>query len=132
MLASLTGALPTVEPERRFTLDLPKATFTATLCRTDNERLECSAMKRLVRKSRFGWSKLPVFVSGMILGAVVALSSPGFSAGEDVERRSFTTTLYALAELAIDTETNAGRIVELGERVEDLEAMLEEMSGEKE
>ena len=89
-------------------------------------------MKRLVMKSRFGWSKLPVFVSGMILGAVVALSSPGFSAGEDVERRSFTTTLYALAELAIDTETNAGRIVELGERVEDLEAMLEEMSGEKE
>jgi hypothetical protein len=47
-------------------------------------------------------------------------------------RRTFTSTLYALAELAVDTETNAGRIVELGERVERLEAMLEEMSGKKE
>jgi len=89
-------------------------------------------MKRLVIKSRFGWSKLPVFVSGMIVGAVVALSSPGLSADEDVVRRTFTSTLYALAELAVDTETNAGRIVELGERVERLEAMLEEMSGKKE
>ena len=62
-------------------------------------------MKRLVRKSRFGWSRLPVFVSGMILGAVVALSSPGFSAGEDGVRNSFASTLYALAELAVDTET---------------------------
>ncbi len=89
-------------------------------------------MKRLVIKSPFSWSKLPVFVSGMILGAIVALSSPGFSADEDVVRRGFTTTLYMLAELAIDTETNASRIVELGERVERLEEMLEEMSGEKE
>ncbi len=89
-------------------------------------------MKRLVIKSPFSWSNLPVFVSGMIVGAVVALSSPGFSAGEDIARRSFTSTLYAIAELAIDTETNAGRIVELGERVEHLEEMLEEMSGEKE
>ncbi len=89
-------------------------------------------MKRLVMKSRFGWSKLPVFVSGMIVGAVVALSSPGFSASEDVVRRSYAGILYALAELAIDTETNASRIVELGERVEQLEEMLEKMSGEKE
>jgi len=85
-------------------------------------------MKRLLIKSPFGWSKLPVFVSGMILGAVVALSSPGLSAGEDVVRRTFTSTLYALAELAIDTETNASRIVELVERVEHLEERLEEMS----
>ncbi len=89
-------------------------------------------MKRLVRKSRFGWSRLPVFVSGMILGAVVALSSPGFSAGEGFVQRAFTSTLYALAELAVDTETNASRIVGLGERVERLEEILEEMSGEKE
>ncbi len=89
-------------------------------------------MKRLLIKSPFGWSKLPVFVSGMILGAVVALSSPGFSADEDVVRKTFTSILYALAELAVDTETNASRIVELGERVEHLEARLEEMSGEKE
>lgn len=88
-------------------------------------------MKRLLIKSPFGWSKLPVFVSGMILGAVVALSSPGFSAGEDVVRRSFASTLYALAELAVDTETNASRIVELGERVEHLEQRLEEMSDGK-
>jgi hypothetical protein len=89
-------------------------------------------MKLLVMKSRFGWSKLHVFVSGMIVGAVVALSSPGFSASEDVVRRSYASILYALAELAVDTETNAGRIVELGERVEHLEEMLEEISGEKE
>ncbi len=89
-------------------------------------------MKRLLIKSRLFWAKLPVFVSGMIVGAVIALSSPGFSAGEDVVRRAFTSTLYALAELAVDTETNASRIVELGERVERLEAMLEEMSGENE
>ncbi len=89
-------------------------------------------MKLLVMKSRFGWSNLPVFVSGMIVGAVVALSSPGFSASEDVVRRSYASILYALAELAVDTETNAGRIVELGERVEHLEEMLEEISGEKE
>ncbi len=89
-------------------------------------------MKRLLIKSPFGWSKLPVFVSGMILGAVVALSSPGFSAGEDLARRSFASTLYALAELAVDIEINAGRIVELVERVEHLEGMLEEMSGERE
>ena len=88
-------------------------------------------MKRLVIKSPFSWSKFPVFVSGMIVGAVVALSSPGFSADEDVVRRSFTSTLYAIAELAVDIETNASRIVELGERVEHLEGMLEQMSGEK-
>ena len=86
----------------------------------------------LLVKSRFGWSKLPVFVSGMIVGAVVALSSPGFSASEDVVRRSYASILYALAELAVDTETNASRIVALGERVDDLEEMLEEMSGKKE
>ena len=89
-------------------------------------------MKRLVMKSPFSWSNLPVFVSGMILGAVVALSSPGFSAGEGITRKGFTSTLYALAELAVDTETNASRIVELGQRVERLEEILEEMSGEKE
>ena len=89
-------------------------------------------MNRLVIKRPLGWSKLPVFVFGMILGAVVALSPPGFSANEDDVRRSFTTTLYMLAELAVDTETNASRIVELGERVEHLEEMLEKMSGEKE
>ena len=89
-------------------------------------------MKRLVIKNPFGRSKLPVFVSGMTLGAVVALSSPGFSAGEDVVRRSFASTLYAIAELAVDTEINAGRVVALGERVAHLEEMLEEMSAEKE
>ena len=89
-------------------------------------------MKRLVIKSPFSWSNLPVFVSGMILGAVVALSSPGFSAGEGVTRKAFKGTLYALIELAVDTETNANRIVELRERVERLEEILEEMSGEKE
>ena len=89
-------------------------------------------MKRLVMKSRFGWSKLHVFVSGTIVGAVVALSSPGFSASEDVVRRSYASILYALAELAVDTETNASRIVALGERVDDLEVMLEEVSGKKE
>jgi hypothetical protein len=89
-------------------------------------------MKRLVMKSPFSWSILPVFVSGMIVGAVVALSSPGFSASEDVVRRSYASILYALAELAVDTETNASRIVALGERVDDLEEMLEEMSGKKE
>ncbi len=89
-------------------------------------------MKHLVQNSSVSWSNLPVFVSGMILGAVVALSSPGFSAGEDSERNPVASILYALAELAVDTETNASRIVELGERVEHLEEMLEEMSGEKE
>jgi Na+/serine symporter len=88
-------------------------------------------MKRLMIKSPFGWSKIPVFVSGMILGAVVALSSPGFSAGEDVMRKIVTSTLYAIAELAVDVEINASRIEKLGERVENLEAMLEEMSGKK-
>ena len=88
-------------------------------------------MKRLVMKSWFGWSKFPVFVSGMIVGAVVTFSSPGFSASEDVVRRSYASILYALAELAVDTETNASRIVALGERVEHLEEMLEEMSGKK-
>jgi len=88
-------------------------------------------MKRLVMKIPFGWSKLPVFVSGMILGAVVALSSPGLSAGEDVARKSFTSILYMIAELAIDSETNASRIVALGERVDNLEEMLEKVSGKK-
>jgi hypothetical protein len=88
-------------------------------------------MKRLVIKNLFGRSKLPVFVSGMILGAVVGLSSPGFSAGEDATRRGFTSTFYAIAELAVDIEINASRIVELVERVEHLEGMLEEISGEK-
>jgi hypothetical protein len=122
-------SLSTIENEPVFAL--PKAMFTANLCRIDNERSECSAMKLLVMKSRFGWSKLHVFVSGLILGAVVAISSPGFSADEDVVRRAFTNTLYALAELAVDTETNASRIVALVERVEHLEERLEEMSGEK-
>ena len=89
-------------------------------------------MKRPVIKNPFSWSRLPVFVSGMILGAIVALSSPGFSADEDVVRSVFTSTFYALAELAVDVETNASRIVELGERVEHLEEMLEQMSVERE
>jgi hypothetical protein len=67
----------------------------------------------------------------MILGAVVALSSPGLSAGEDVERRSVTSIIYALAALAVDAEINASRIVALVRRVEHLEETQEQMSGEK-
>ncbi len=89
-------------------------------------------MKRLMMKSRFGWSKFPVFVSGLIIGAVVALSSPGISADEDAARRGFTATFYALAQLAVDTETNTSRVVELRERVEILEERLEEISDKKE
>ncbi len=88
-------------------------------------------MKRLMIKNSIGWSKLSVFVSGMIIGAIVALSSPGLSAGEDVEQRSTTSILYALAALAVDSEINASRIVALVTRVEHLEETQEQMSGEK-
>ena len=89
-------------------------------------------MKRLVTKSPTSWSKLPVFLSGMVLGAVVALATPVFSASKDFARNALTGVLYAIAELAVDTETNAGKIVALTQRVGELEDLLEEISGKNE
>ncbi len=68
------------------------------------------------------------FLFGLVLGVVVAGAGSALWAQEDVDRVFVKSTLYALAQLAVDTETVAANLVELEKRVDDLETLLEESS----
>ena len=68
------------------------------------------------------------FLFGLVMGLVVAGAGSALWAQEDINRSFVKSTLYALAQLAVDTETVAANLVRLEERVNDLEALLEEES----
>ena len=52
------------------------------------------------------------------------MASPAMT-DEDAPRQAvITSILYAIAQLAVDTESNASRIVALEERLDDLEEAL--------
>ena len=68
------------------------------------------------------------FLFGLTLGVVVAGAGSALWADEDRDRAFRKSTLYALAQLAVDTETVASNLVRLEKRVDDLEALIEESS----
>lgn len=65
---------------------------------------------------------------GLSLGVGLGLSYPALSQESGEEEHPMAGVLYAIAQLAIDTETNAARIVELTERLEELEAVTEDLA----
>lgn len=80
--------------------------------------------KKARRPARHGWIRVRSTLVGgaigiLLVGSAVALAS------SDGENSGLTTILYALSELAVDTEVNAHRIVELTERLGDLEQQIE-------
>ncbi|MEM6934761.1 MAG: hypothetical protein AAF526_14430 [Pseudomonadota bacterium] len=73
----------------------------------------------LVRSGRSG-----LFVFGMFFGLCVGA---GLAATAQTDQTAIVSKiLYSLSSLAIDTETNAARIIALEERIEDLERQLDQ------
>ena len=66
-------------------------------------------------------------VVGAVAGAALAIGTTSLADQGEKARVIATGFLYALAELAVETETNAARIVELRDRVADLEEMVNEL-----
>jgi hypothetical protein len=64
------------------------------------------------------------FVLGLVTGAIFAVAGTAVSQEDDAARGFATRVLYAIAQLAADTERNAARISALADRVDDLEEML--------
>lgn len=83
--------------------------------------------------SASGTGRRTAFFGGLVLGLVLGLGSAGTVAvAADEELSNFTRgLLYAISELAVDTEVNAARIVALAQRIDELEISLEEAKGEK-
>ena len=75
--------------------------------------------------------KAPKFLLGLILGVFLTASGSALWADDNKERNFAKSVLYAISELAIDTEVNAERIVELQQRVDDLEIVLEKIQRPK-
>ena len=84
-------------------------------------------MKRMPTVSPVSFlRKVPVFLFGMILGVLLAAPDSELRADSIKERDFAKMLLNAISILAIDTEVNAEHIVELRQRVNDLEIALEE------
>ena len=71
------------------------------------------------------------FLFGLIFGVFLTSAGSTLWADEDAGRTFKKSVLYALAQLAVDTEKNGSYIVELRQRVNDLEIGLEEISQRK-
>lgn len=82
--------------------------------------------RREGRRSGFWLGASAGVTCGLVLGAGL-----GAVADEEaVTLRDFAKrTLYAVGDLAVDTEANAKRIVDLESRVDDLELRLEALGG---
>jgi len=68
---------------------------------------------------------------GLVLGVLAATAGSALAEGDAVGRGFVTSVLYTLGELAIDTELNATRIAELGDRIDDLELRLDDVETPK-
>ena len=73
-------------------------------------------------------NRAAAFFLGAVLGGCLVMPSASVYAESDDSENSLTSILYALAELAVDSETNAEKIVALEDRVNDLEQSLLEMT----
>ena len=84
-------------------------------------------MKRMPTVSPVSFlRKVPVFLFGMIFGILLAAPDSELRADSTKEKDIAKMLLNAISILAIDTEVNAEHIVELRQRVNDLEIALEE------
>lgn len=67
------------------------------------------------------------FIAGVFFGGALVLAGTAMAVTKE-ERRQFAASLiYAVAELAVDTEKNAKRIVDLRERIDDLELQMDDL-----
>ena len=72
------------------------------------------------------------FLFGSLFGMVVALAGSAVAQLQEKDTEFVQAVLYAIGELAVDSERNAISIVELRERLNDLELRVEEIApGEK-
>jgi hypothetical protein len=83
---------------------------------------------KLRKAARKVASKGGMLLLGLSLGVCLGLSYPALSKESGEEVNPMASVLYTIAQLAIDTETNAARIVELTERLEELEAATEDLT----
>jgi hypothetical protein len=83
---------------------------------------------KLRKAAREVASKGGMLLLGLGLGVCLGLSYPALSRESSEQDHPMAGVLYAIAQLAIDTETNAARIVELTERLEELEAATEDLA----
>ncbi len=70
-------------------------------------------------------SKIPTFIAGALTGAIFAISVGATAQPLKGDDGFLTTILYAISQLAVDTEKNAAKIVSLSERLDDLEEKFE-------
>ena len=84
-------------------------------------------------ETKAGTSRRPAFFGGLLLGLILGLGSAGTVAvAADETLSNFSRSLlYAISELAVDTEVNAARIVALSGRIDELEISLKEAKGDK-
>ena len=68
------------------------------------------------------------FLFGLFFGVVLSTAGTALSADDAGDRGFAKSILYAIAMLAIDTEKNAAYILELRQRMDDLEELLDEKS----
>jgi hypothetical protein len=72
------------------------------------------------------------FAVSAFLGAFIATAAMSFWTVGGLPTQAKQSILYAISMLAVDTEKNAERIVELQDRVYDLERSLEESATRRE
>ena len=80
--------------------------------------------KRGIGPLRIGGS----FLLGCIVGGFLAVTGTALAVGEDDQNELTQSLLYAIAELAVDSELNAVNIVALRERVDGLEHRLQQLA----
>ena len=71
------------------------------------------------------------FLFGLLTGAILATSGLAFGGADEKARNLTQSVLYTLAELAVNTETNATSIADLRRRLNDLELTVDEIAGNK-
>ena len=71
------------------------------------------------------------FLLGCLVGAALTLAGTALAQIEESDPEFVQALLYAIGELAIDSEKNAISIVALRERLDDLELRVEEMAPAK-
>ena len=66
------------------------------------------------------------FLAGLLVGAATVLVTNAPADQEAGESEALAAVLYAISQLAVDTEQNAKRIVELADRIDRLEQRVED------